>query len=96
MEGYTLAVPTESRPETLRGPIEIHQYNTSETSYRDSGSHFYLWQQFPDAGRRVTALHVSFSASSVRMVICGHLLSKGRILSLVFLALVKIYRKLTI
>lgn len=52
MEGYALAVPTEHRPEgVLEGLSQIHQYNTSGTGYRDSGSYFYLWQQFPDVGR---------------------------------------------
>lgn len=68
----------QSTVQILEGLSQIYQYNTPGTGCRDSGSYFYLWKQFPNIGSQVTSFHISFSASSTRMVMCGHLYSKGR------------------
>lgn len=71
------------RPEgILEGLSQIHQYNTSQTGYRDSVL-FLSLETIPLGCWEVSHIYpCQLSASSVRMgmVMCVHLLSKGRLL----------------
>lgn len=83
MKGYALTVPTQDRPQgVLEGLSQIHQHNTLETGYRDSGSIFTSGNNSLTLGGE-SCVSMSASLTAVRIVMCCHLLCKGRLLSLV-------------